>query len=112
MCAHPLVLDIMHIPFNSEYYVCSPLVLDVIHVRLLYRYLDENFPLVDRVLSCFEFDPVAEAAAAAEAEKARLRPRSVHAVVPPWWAAGVAAGLLLLSAVRPRRWQVLRRTLC
>ena len=78
-----------------------------------WRYLDKEFPLVDRVLSCSEFDPAAEAAEAAEREKARLqRPRAVRAVVPPWWAAGVAAALLLMSCVRPRRWQVLRRSLC
>jgi hypothetical protein len=80
-----------------------------------WSYLDKNFPLVDRVLSCSEFDPVAEAAVAAEIEeleKARLRRKSIRAVVPPWWAVGVAAGLLVMSCARPRRWQALRRTLC
>lgn len=76
-----------------------------------WKYLDEHYPLVDRIHRCDEFDPVEDAKAKAAHEAQLRRARAIRGAIPPWWAAVLAAGLLLLGALKPRRWTTIRRML-
>eukprot|EP00037_Helgoeca_nana_P011522 m.103608 g.103608 ORF g.103608 m.103608 type:complete len:279 (+) comp20885_c0_seq5:112-948(+) len=75
-------------------------------------YIEENWPLLDKIVACNEYDPVADAAAEAAHLAALKRARRVRGAIPPWWAAVLAAVLLLIGAFKPRRWQSARRMLC